>query len=343
MFHRYKYRALVSLTILMVLLIVYMSWSLLNATMRVDESKKILSAFFDGLSEERKLEFLRKVMDQEGVDAGWYVLESANIPGVGPLPYFIGTYMYEKYGSRGITQCPDAFRLGCRGGLLKAAVAAEGLGVMKDLEDECDFKGLGKTCGHGLGHGFSQFTAFDIKKALEYCDQLTQYSQVPCYGGVFQEYWEFAPGEMFSKDDVWKPCSGLPERHLSVCAFNLRDQWGARYQFDNSRSMELCLSADDRTVKLGCLLGIGFKIVKQQAGQAESVINECTDIFTDQHRPLCLISASNVFAVYKYPDWRESVYKMCRELDSEMRSVCRNAAEIQTLFATETLLKEFEL
>ncbi len=297
-------------------------------------------AVFNALIFKDKLVFLESVMEKEGIVAGWKLLESADVPSVGPLPYFVGTYIYKKHGSQGIKLCPNSFRLGCRGGLLKAAVAAEGLNVIKDLKNECASKGLGKTCGHGFGHGLSKFTNFDIKKSLEYCDQL-RYAKVPCYGGVFQEYWEFGPEYMFSKDDVWKMCRDLPERHLSVCAFNLRDMWEARYQLDNSESMALCVSADERTTRVGCLLGAGFKIVKQNNGKVRDVITSCNEVFPEKYRPLCFISASNVFVVYAYDDWRNSVKAVCNELNGEMKSACRNAAEIQTLFETETVLKEF--
>ncbi len=336
MFFKEKERLLMVLVTLVFLLASLAYWFTL-------EEKRLLGklAVFNALEFKDKLVFLESVMEKEGIVAGWKLLESADVPSVGPLPYFVGTYIYKKHGSQGIKLCPDSFRLGCRGGLLKATVATEGLNVLKDLKDECDLKGLGKTCGHGLGHGFSQFTNFDIKKSLEYCDQLTSYAQVPCYGGVFQEYWEFGPEYMFSKDDVWKMCRDLPERHRSVCAFNLRDMWEVRYQLDNSESMTLCISADDRTTRVGCLLGAGFRIVKQNDGKVRDVITSCIEVFPEKYRPLCFISASNVFAVYKYDDWQNSVKVVCDELDGEMKSACRNAAEVKTLFETETVLKEF--
>jgi hypothetical protein len=320
-----------------------LTWYTLDARAKERDASRILVTVFNDLSPNKKIELLRLIMDAEGADAGWRMLELAQVPGVGPLPYFIGTYMYEKKGSSGIRECPETFLLGCRGGLLKAAVAAEGLAVIENLENECEIAGLGQTCGHGLGHGFSQFADFNIQKALEYCDLLTANAQIPCYGGVFQEYWEFAPDEKFMKNSIWEPCTGLDDRHRSVCAFNLRDQWGVRYGFDNTKSMQLCLSVHDRTIKLGCMLGIGFKIVKEQDGDVGRVVDTCSSVFPEDYRPLCLISAANVFAVYKYVDWRESIFKVCRLLTDDLRSTCRNAAEIKTLFATASVLEDFDL
>lgn len=298
---------------------------------------------FNALNDDDKLIFVRNLMDQEGIISAWKLFDAAGVPGVGPLPYHVGSYIYSKHGASGIKLCPPEYWLGCRGGLLKAAVAAEGLTVMKDLEEECNVDGLGFRCGHGLGHGFSQFTGFDIKKALSHCDALSLNSQRPCFGGVFQEYWEFAPEDKFLSAGVWDMCRDLGGAHLSVCAFNLRDLWESRYQLDFHESMGLCLSTDDRTIRLSCLLGVGFDIVKKSGGQAKEIIEKCREVFPADYEPLCLVSASNVLAVYTYTGWKDSVKHICGQLAPELQPTCREASEIRTLFATDTILTTFPL
>src|SRR5688572_26689188 len=64
---------------------------------------------FEALNPSQKILFLKDLMDQEGIVAGWKLLEHAQVPRVGPLPYYVGTYIYKKHGSAGIKLCPDSF------------------------------------------------------------------------------------------------------------------------------------------------------------------------------------------------------------------------------------------
>ena len=82
----------------------------------------------------KKFEFLKRVLEKEGLDAAWKHMESASTPAAGSFSYFMGEYLYDHDGFDGLKSCHPSFLPGCRGGFIKSAIATKGLVVCIPIE-----------------------------------------------------------------------------------------------------------------------------------------------------------------------------------------------------------------
>jgi hypothetical protein len=300
-------------------------------------------AVFTKLTQNHKYEFIHALLDREGIDAVNRLLVAFDTPSASGLTYQFGTFMYAKYGTSAIAKCPKALLLGCRAGIIRAALMARGPDVLSEFITACGAgkPGIGYSCGHGIGHGTAEIKDFDVPSALIVCDGLATYAQAPCFGGIFQEYLEFAPAANFSEADLWQPCTGLSDQHRSVCAFTLPDLWYTRYQYTDEKIVSLCESSADSVIRENCLLGVGFRVTKLAKGDPTTIIARCADLLPENERPLCIIASANVLSVYTYPDWQSRVNTVCATLSPDLETICRAAPGTHTTFETNTLLTAY--
>ena len=85
--------------------------------------------------EGNRYDFLKKVVEEHGLDAGWRLLKSMGTPSASLDSYLLGEYLYEKFGSNSIKKCHQSFLLGCRSGVVRSAIIAQGLNAIEELKE----------------------------------------------------------------------------------------------------------------------------------------------------------------------------------------------------------------
>src|SRR3989304_7210773 len=108
--------------------------------------------------------------------------------------HIFGQVLYVNVGLSGATICDESFAFGCFHSFLANAIQAEGMGVIKNLNEQCiaKLKSQALGCQHGIGHGILASTGYEfanLANALEICDSLPANDPIGgCLGGVFMEY-----------------------------------------------------------------------------------------------------------------------------------------------------------
>ena len=251
------------------------------------------------------------------------------------LNHSVGEYLYEKYGSAGLTKCKEYFLSSCYHGLLIMAIAAEGMPGVSKIMEECRKSGpaVFTQCAHAVGHGFLANSGYkNLTEALALCDQVDLPSGLfplfNCYDGVFMEnIWAVhedgtpSPDRWVKEDDSFYPCNDkrIDKKYHLACWSNQPALMYQQFWGDIRKTGLECNKVRDRENKGMCFNGLSRQIHPITAGSVDSVFEMCGLLPTGWNN-YCV--NTNAFAYFGVGDM-ELPFAICnRVIGQENRAEC---------------------
>lgn len=281
--------------------------------------------------------------------------------------HVFGGLLYEHEGKVGLQYCTPDFAFGCYHQFLGKAIATEGLGVTKELNDGCfkynKFSPL--SCQHGIGHGVLAAVGYedaDMRKSLAVCKDLPRSDSIGgCYGGVFMEYnmrtmlgAHASIREMKSdgsKNDGHDVCMSLDPAYRNACYYWSPQWWAVSIGSRLAQGGDF-VEAQKKTetrlaiaTKLGewcrqgpkenheeCFRGTG-NIAGQEAGyEVKGTVEFCEAAAAKDEKSLlhCLEDAANSSATV--PKYRATAKEICAPLSSGDKKECEERVDKVPVF-----------
>lgn len=249
------------------------------------------------------------------------------------VAHIFGELLYRKEGVEGIVVCDDSFGFGCYHSFMGSAVAQEGEGIIKRLDDTCvaKFGPMGLGCPHGIGHGLGEYFGPEhIDKQLAACSTLSWKGRYfGCRGGVFMEY-----NTPLSKNgqetttiarpfDATKPygvCDDVQKKDQPACFLELTGWWERVLEKDYSRIGTLCAHAT-RDNRESCFLGVGYAAVQSNGYDIGKTKEICEMMPTSEGQLLCKAGAS--WSFFANPKQRQKALALC-----EGSSICEQKSDL---------------
>ncbi|MBY0309969.1 cupredoxin domain-containing protein [Patescibacteria group bacterium] len=217
-----------------------------------------------------------------------------------------GHFAYELYGSEAFQACSAQCHSGCYHGATEAYFGEHGT---KDLA-----KNLGIICGsvsnpffshqciHGVGHGLTAWTSYDVPEALRACDLLPS-GHESCYTGVFMENVvggiakdeaknseETAHVTQYLSQDPQFPCTVVDEKYKASCYIFQTSRMVQLYDGDFSKVAKACLAAPE-LYRAHCFQSMGRDVGGVNRGNPSRAIAECKHVPDGNFRSDCLVGA----------------------------------------------------
>lgn len=247
------------------------------------------------------------------------------------MAHLWGSALFDASGLEGVTVCDSAFEFGCYHGFFTAAVAAEGINSLAELDRACrkKFGSLASACQHGIGHGILEYFGHArLKEALEACAAVPQIEPVAgCTAGVFMEYnlpitvradgatMQFRP---VATEDPYPPCPRLPPQFHQSCYHELVQLWD-RY-FDYDRIGRFCAALAVPQEQDACFQGAGNVAAPSSAYDVTGTLEKCDRMPSPDGRTICRISAS--WSFWGQEQYRHLAAEPCRGLPASAVSRC---------------------
>lgn len=248
--------------------------------------------------------------------------------------HILGELLYEEYHMEGLGECDGSFGFGCYHGFFNAAIYAEGIEILPELDAACKKKyGLVDTrCQHGLGHGLLVYTGYEnLTDALMWCTTISTQPTGSCTGGVFMEYnfhtMEMPLGDYYrpmEDEDPHAPCMSLPEQFRASCYQEQPLWWAKHFDNDYKKMGMLCAELPAHTPHSdSCFMGVGNAISEKSLYEYTEVISQCGTMPEEYAQALCREGASWQFIGREGED-RDAYILLCESLDQQRRDACMN-------------------
>ena len=254
------------------------------------------------------------------------------------LAHIFGELVYKKEGMAGIKLCDVTFSYGCYHSLAGKAIIEHSLSAVKDLDRECfavkDASPLG--CLHGIGHGILGYVGYGrLNDALEACKETSWTGPLGgCPGGVFMEYnfhtMESIEGTKLRKpdgEDVYEPCTSLPERFKQECFYNQAQWWIDLNSKDYSKVGALCDAVSNKVEREACLRGLGDGIVGRTDHNPALAVAACKTLASPRSELLCREGAYRV--VFASIKTRSEAPQLCEGLSGEYLKLCSTEFDLK--------------
>lgn len=272
----------------------------------------------------RREAFTRRA--KEDPQAAWSFLKSAAIEegvvlfNVHDLAHIVGNELFRSHGAGGITKCDDTFAYGCRHGVSEAFLATYGPEYVPKIADSCRTAREGNEdvldtgCIHGIGHGLATWEAYDLSRALPYCDLLPQSDRHYCYDGIFMETFEDRKAEEIETANPWDECSALEERYREKCARYKTVLFTTAYPKDAGAVARLCDQAPEAYLRETCALSIGFYASQTTLGNLSAISDICAQVDIPYAHRQCITGAAKENLFQEYPQAPEVAAALCASL-----------------------------
>lgn len=249
-----------------------------------------------------------------------------------------GRLSYEIYKEKVFKLCSAECHAGCYHGAIEAFFGAHGT---KNLVDNigliCDSEANpfeSHQCFHGIGHGLTAWSDYEIIEMLKTCDLLSQ-GRESCYSGIFMEnvVGGLARDEAgktgkkfdghFTKylnGDPQYPCNAVEEKYRSACYFFQTSRMVQLFGSDFKRIAEECAMVPAQYRGL-CFESMGRDIAPHHPGDPAGIVRDCYHAAQDSDRTLCVTGAVN--DIIWDPTGGDEALKFCEFLkDKNEKSAC---------------------
>lgn len=231
--------------------------------------------------------------------------------------HIVGNALYKSNGIDAITSCDRTFSFGCFHGVTEAALKANGINTISNIERAC-LKIFPATttvnamnCIHGVGHGVLAMENYDHVKALNDCNLLSPEYQRYCYDGVFMEYAAFAPKSKYAMENIWQFCTDLdPQLHVQ-CAQQQPVMLRYQYKVSFEETIPFCEQAPAAAMVTGCFRNLGQLAATDALGNADKIREACGQITTEYGKRQCLLEAAASVAFQQYVHWQQTSKEVC--------------------------------
>lgn len=249
------------------------------------------------------------------------------------LIHTVGDYIYDKYGKDGLPYCKDYFLSACYHGFILNILGDHGLEGMGEVMERCNDAppGVSSQCAHGAGHGFVAWHDYDLKKALEMCDEVGEITEnfgyFNCYDGVFMEnMWGVHNGVPSEKrwvdeNDIYYPCNDprIPEKYLGGCWANQASLIFQYMKGDFKKTAEACDAVVDESYRNTCYNNFARQVHPATKGSPKKVFELCSFATGQERQDECVLT--NMGSFWSVGD-RESPYQICEMLEGNPRNDC---------------------
>ncbi|MEX0877512.1 MAG: hypothetical protein WDZ40_01455 [Candidatus Spechtbacterales bacterium] len=244
------------------------------------------------------------------------------------VAHIMGELLYEKEGLNGLAVCDESFAFGCYHSFFIKAMADQGVGVVKDLDEICitEYPGNATGCQHGIGHGILISLGHqNLVEALEVCKLTFQPDPLfGCTAGVFMEYnypVVFSPGvakttlRKIDPNNYNFPCNTIvPSEFRSSCYFEITAYWVQIFNNDFKKIGRLCQELNASIEKEACYLGVGSIAVSKNNYKKDAVFLWCGDTKEEKYKSICKIGGAWRF--YAYGE-KEIARQICAGIDAK--------------------------
>lgn len=229
---------------------------------------------------------------------------------------------------------------GCHSGFLHGALE----GFIKSSGNQDIVKAVYKLCNtfqtsftkfeclHGIGHGFTAYTDYDIPEGLGLCKSLPDdYARRSCFGGIFMENIMVAEGKGATPNHESKWINSDPHFPCNKVEQDPLVQYEC-YQMQTSRMLHLsnynfgqivswCLKAPENMIPV-CFRSMGRDIAGQTLRSPDGIISNCQasprEFFHE-----CLTGAVNVVIDFWGEKLSDQPHQICKKLISNSdKSFC---------------------
>src|SRR6266498_1613203 len=249
------------------------------------------------------------------------------------LNHVVGDYLYQKFGTAGLSKCRDYFLASCYHGFILHALASGGMTEVKKVMESCRTNGMPVfvQCAHAMGHAFLALMDYTkLPMALQLCDQvkdiLSDFPVFNCQDGVFMEnIWGMHEGHPSSKrwvkvDDPVYPCNDkqIDQKYLLACWSNQPSLMYQLFNRDIAKIGQECLKLTDQELQQMCFNGLARQINPIAAGDTQAVFDLCGQLPVQWVNYCVMINATSFFSVGD----RTIPFDICARIDSTGKSVC---------------------
>jgi hypothetical protein len=248
----------------------------------------------------------------------------ADVPSVRQhsVSHIFGEVLYKEIGLSGMTVCDGSFGFGCYHGFFGSAVAREGEGIVKQLDDLCvaRYGVMGLGCPHGIGHGLGEhFGPQNIESQLTHCEALSWKGRFfGCQGGVFMEYNQPTTVQndaattsvrAYEESRPYGICLEVPVQFQPACFLEVSGWWEQTIGKDYARMSTLCDALTHEDNRESCFLGIGYTLVQSNGYDLMQTKESCSQMTHESDKVLCLAGAS--WSFFANPDYKDKAQQVC--------------------------------
>lgn len=220
-----------------------------------------------------------------------------------------GRIGYEVYKEKAFKECGAECHSGCYHGATEAFFKENGTAhLSEELNVICSSElnpFFSHQCLHGIGHGLTAWTSYDLPEALKSCDLLER-GQDSCWTGVFMEniVGALAPGQTgaagdsghvskYLNDDPNFPCDSpnIDEKYRSSCYFLQTDRMLQLFGGDFKKVAAGCAAVPAQHRRV-CFESMGRDVGGANPGRPEGAIAACKYAPAGDYRIGCLIGAA---------------------------------------------------
>lgn len=218
-----------------------------------------------------------------------------------------GRFAYEFFKEAAFQTCSAECHSGCYHGAIEAYFQEHGTkDLVKNLHTLCGpvtNPFFNHQCIHGIGHGLTAWTSYDVPEALKSCDLLPN-RQDSCYTGVFMENIvgglakadaEKDPSRadhitQYLSDDPHMPCNAIEEKYKASCYFYQSSRMLKLFNNDFAKIAAACSEAPAQ-YHIQCFQSMGRDAGGQNRNNPEGAIAACAHAASGANRLDCLAGA----------------------------------------------------
>ena len=236
-----------------------------------------------------------------------------------------GRFTYEIFGEKAFRLCTLECHSGCYHGAIEAYLKEHGTeGISEALNVICGSeqnKFLEQQCIHGIGHGLTAWSNYELFEALKGCDLLSQPQS--CYTGVFMEN---IVGSL-TEDHITKylnenpkyPCTIVDDKYKNACYLVQTSQMIKLFNGNFSKIASTCMEVPEQ-YRYSCFHSMGRDISMGQR-DPEEAIQFCSLAPKGESKNACLAGA--VQDMFWDPSNQETALRFCKLLaDEDEKGVC---------------------
>ena len=255
------------------------------------------------------------------------------------LAHLWGRLLFQNQGITGIGVCDSSFAFGCYHGFMSAAISAEGIKSISEIDKKCVslYGELGTGCQHGIGHGILEYLGYDsLQVALETCLKTTQVNPLfGCTSGVFMEYntplvisansASFKP-RLFNIKESYGPCPFVTQTPFRLsCYFQLGEWWNGI--LDYKKMGELCGDLHDEMEREVCFEGVGQIAGEANGYTVSSIMDQCNSMPNNSDGMLDC-AAGGAWSIFANPAAAAKASDVCNSLPVSLAQSCIKKANL---------------
>jgi hypothetical protein len=184
-------------------------------------------------------------------------------------------------------------------------------------------------CLHGLGHGLADIYNYDIKTAINRCDEFEPgLEQISCSKGIFMQnvvHWAETGNGDFEEEDLYYPCNVSPSKYAPSCyhyhiTYMAAMSGGARVQIPDA--FDLCDGITPEEEIKFCYYGMGRQMQSRTYLDWERALFLCQQGDRKDLHPYCL--EGMLMTLVNGNTNPELGFSFCEGLPSESKVTCYN-------------------